>query len=147
MKNHIIKNKEDSFGYLTNRAGSQMMKAMRDSLTTAGIEMPPEQMMVLFQLWEKDGINQKELVDGSFKDKTSITRGIHSLEKHNLVVRITDENDKRNKKIYLTQKGKKMEKIVKPLAYETQGQAIKGISKKDLEVCKKVLNKIYENLK
>ena len=147
MKKYIIKGKEDSFGYLTNRAGSQLMKAMREKLMVAGVEIPPEQMMVLFHLWEKDGVNQKELVNTSFKDKTSITRGIHSLEKHNLVVRITDENDKRNKKIYLTQKGKKMEKIVKPLAYETQGQAIKGISKKDLEICKKVLNKIYENLK
>ena len=146
MKKNIIKGKEDSFGYLTNRAGSQMMKSMKEKLIAAGIEMPPEQMMVLFQLWEKDGIHQKQLVEDSFKDKTSITRGIHSLEKHNLVVRITDEADKRNKKIYLTKKGKDMEKMVKPLAYEMQGLAIKGILKKDLETCKMVLNKIYENL-
>ena len=147
MKKYIIKGKEDSFGYLTNRAASQIMKTMREKLMDAGVEMPPEQMMILFHLWGKDGVNQKELVIDSFKDKTSITRGIHSLEKHNLVVRITDENDKRNKKIYLTKKGKDMEGIVKPLAYETQGNAIKGISKKDLETCKMVLNKLYKNLK
>ena len=147
MKKNIIKGKEDSFGYLTNRVGSQMMKTMKEKLNAAGIEMPPEQMMIIFHLWEKDGVNQRELVSTSFKDKTSITRGIHSLEKHNLVVRIRDESDKRNKKIYLTKKGKDMEKIVKPLANETQGQAIKGILKKDLETCKMVLNKIYENLK
>ena len=147
MKKNIIKGKEDSFGYLTNRAGSQIMKTMKEKLTEAGVEMPPEQMMILFHLWEKDGVNQKELVNESFKDKTSITRGIHSLEKHNLVIRITDEKDKRNKKIYLTKKGKDMECVVKPIVYLTQGQAIKGILKKDLETCKMVLNKMYENLK
>jgi len=147
MKKYIVKNKEDSLGYLTNRAGSEWLKTIREKIKKAGVEIPPEQMMILFQLWEKDGINQKTLVEGSFKDKGTITRGIHSLEKHNLVVRITDENDKRHKKLYLTNKGKDMEKVAKPLAYETHTEALKGISNKDLENCKKVLKKIYENLK
>ena len=142
-----IRDKNDSFGYLTSRAGSTIMKSMREQLKHAGVEMPPEQMEILFYLWEKDGQNQKELNEGHFKNKATITRGISSLEKYNLVIRVTDEKDKRNRKVYLTHKGKELETIVKSIAYQTQNNAIKGISKRDLETCKKVLNKIYENLK
>jgi len=142
-----IKDKNDSFGYLTSRAASSIMKSMREQLKQAGVEMPPEQMMILFRLWEKDGLNQKELNEGHFKNKATITRGINSLEKYNLVLRVTDEKDKRNKKVYLTHKGKEMESIVKSIAHTTQESSIRGISNRDLETCKKVLNKIYENLK
>lgn len=143
----IIKDKNDSFGYLSNRAASSILKSMREQLKQAGVEMPPEQMMILFRLWEKDGLNQKELNEGLFKNKATITRGINSLEKYNLAIRVTDEKDKRNKKVYLTHKGKEMESIVKSIAHQTQNNAIEGISNRDLDICIKVLNKIYENLK
>ncbi|MEL6925948.1 MAG: MarR family transcriptional regulator, partial [Bacteroidota bacterium] len=101
---------------------------------------------VLFMLWVEDGRNQAELAEWSFKDKTTITRGLQSLEKLNLVVRITDEKDKRNKLIFLTHKGRELKNKVMPLAAATMEDAIQDISKEELNICRKVLGKIYNNL-
>lgn len=123
-----------------------MRNTLRDKLSEEGVEMPFEQWRVLFMLWVEDGRNQAELAEWSFKDKTTITRGLQSLEKLNLVVRITDEKDKRNKLIFLTHKGRELKNKVMPLAAATMEDAIQDISKEELNICRKVLGKIYNNL-
>ena len=82
--------------------------------------MAQEHMIILFILWKNDGASQKSVVNNIFKDKSTITRGLSYLEKENLIVRITDENDKRNKKIHLTHKGKSLQKEVDSLRIELQ---------------------------
>ena len=140
-------NKEDSVGFLLHRAGRMIDSRMRENLTNAGLNLPHEQWVVLFLLWEQDGRNQSEIADLLFKDKGTITRGLISLEHLNLVVRIVDEADKRNKKVYLTQKGKELQNIIVPIALTTRADATEGIPEADLQLCKQVLIRIYENLK
>ena len=136
----------DTLGFLINRAGKVMANTLRGKLAEKGVELPFEQWTILFMLWQEDGRNQIELVQGLYKDKATITRGLHSLERLNFVVRITDEKDKRNKKIYLTHKGKKLKNEVIPLAHQTTEIAIQNISDREIKVCRKVLQKIFENL-
>ena len=136
----------EALGYLINRAGHTMAYGLRTSIEEQGIELPFEQLKVLFMLWQKDGMYQSEVVNGVYKDKTTITRGLHNLEKHNLIVRVKDEKDKRNKKVFLTHKGKELRNLVIPLAFEMEKKAIEKISKKELEIFRKVLKKIYHNI-
>jgi len=139
-------NNEETLGYLVNRAGHTMGYKLRTLIAEQGIEIPFEQLIVLFMLWKRDGMHQSEVVHGIYKDKTTITRGLHNLEKHNLIVRIQDEKDKRNKKIFLTHKGKELKKTILPLAFEMIQNASEGISKEEMTICRKVLKKIYQNL-
>jgi len=138
---------KESIGYLVNRAGKIMSNSIQTKLRELGLDIPHEHMVVMFMLWRKDGINQKEIVGDIIKDKSTITRGLHYLEKHNIIVRITDEKDKRSKKIFLTQKGKDMKKKVSPMMSEVNAAAAQSVTKKDLETCKKVLIQVFENLK
>lgn len=64
-----------------------------------------EMLHVLIALWRKDGINQQELADRIFKDKSSLSYLLTNLEKRNLIERLTDPLDRRNKLIKLTTKG------------------------------------------
>lgn len=141
-----ITDHSDSLGYLINRAGKMMANTAQAKLREKGLVLAHEHMILLFMIWRQDGINQKELVGNIIKDKSTITRGLGALEKHNLIIRITDEKDKRNKRIFLTNKGKLIKKEIKPLMEEVNESAAKKISKKDLTICKKVLTQIYENL-
>ncbi len=136
----------ESLGYLVNRAGKMMSNMAQTKMREKGLVLAHEHMVLLFMLWRQDGLNQKELVGSIIKDKSTITRGLNALEKQDIIVRITDEKDKRNKRIFLTNKGKSLKKEIKPLVYEVNDTAAENISQKDLLTCKKVLNQIYENL-
>lgn len=143
---HIINEDRESLGFLVNRAGRMMENVLRDKMVNAGIEMPHEQWVILFLLWQRDGRNQNDLARNICKDKGTITRGLDSLERYNFVVRVQDEQDKRHKRVYLTHKGKEMQAKLIPLGEATTELAIEGIGENELAICKKVLRNIFENL-
>jgi DNA-binding MarR family transcriptional regulator len=62
---------------------------------------------VLSRLWEEDGLSQQEISERSGVAKPNISTYIDSLEKGDYVVRVDDPADRRNYKIYMTQKAKK----------------------------------------
>ena len=145
MKNKIHSHKNE-VGFHANRTGRLMAKHLTSIFVDEGVVLNGDQWPILLHLWRKDGRNQQELACAIFRDKATVTRTMSILEKENLVVRVTDEIDKRNKKIYLTHKGKELESKVMPMAYQLKQKALEGINPKEIDICNKVLEMIYENL-
>ena len=71
------------------------------------LNMTYPQMAVLMLLHRMDGISQRELADLNETDTTNMMVICDSLEKRGWINRVTHENDRRIKKICLTEKGKK----------------------------------------
>jgi DNA-binding MarR family transcriptional regulator len=69
-----------------------------------------------------------------------------SLEKLELIVRITGSADAREKNVFLTDKGRDMMSKVSDMVLEILYEGQKGISEKELIVCKNVLRKFKDNL-
>ena len=67
----------------------------------------------LVYLFNCDGNSQQEIAEKTYRDKVSITKIIDNLEKHELVFRVVDENDRRVKRIFLTKKGKALSSKIK----------------------------------
>src|SRR4051812_23936194 len=86
-----------------------------------------ELLEVLAFLWRKDGINQQELADMAVKDKSSMTYIIDNLAKRDLVLGIEDQDDRRNKRIFLTEKGKLLQKKIYPWVIEAYEKATKKV--------------------
>ncbi len=133
-------------GFNANRTGRLMAKHLTKIFLNEGVSLNGDQWPILVHLWFKDGMNQQEIADAVFRDKATVARNMHVLEKENLVVRVPDESDKRNNKIYLTHKGKELESKVLPVAFQLKKKAQEGIDPEELEVCNKVLEMIYNNL-
>lgn len=110
------------------------------------MDISMDQYVVLVHLWQKDGLKQQELANFSGKDKTTLTRGLNSLEKHNWVVRVQDQLDKRIKRIFLTRKGKELEQVMLANMEEVMGEITKGIDAEKLKICKEVLQKMHANM-
>lgn len=138
---------EESLGGLMGQAGKAMSRALIERFRQTGIDISLDQWIVLMHLWQEDGQNQARLGETAGHSKTTVTRAIDSMEKKSLVLRIPDQNDRRNKLIYLTHQGKDMQRSLMPSALRVQREAEAGISPEDLEVCKGVLRKIFQNLK
>lgn len=111
-----------------------------------GLDISLDQWLVLGPVWKNEGISQKNISEYSGKDKTSVTKIIDTLEKKNLVVRVTDQLDHRVKRVVLSNKGRELFLDVMPVMSQTRDELRNGISDKEIESLKIVLNKIYKNL-
>jgi DNA-binding MarR family transcriptional regulator len=102
---------------------------------------------VLYQLWKEDGKSQQELCSATFRDKPSITRLVDNLEKLQLVNRVASEKDRRINLIRLTRQAHKLQEQTMSLAEETLNEALAGVPSEQINLCKEVLQKVYDNLK
>jgi DNA-binding MarR family transcriptional regulator len=137
---------ESSLGYLINRASRAIRKVFNARLEAGNYPVTGEQWAVLVHLWERDGRPQFELADVLGKDKTTMTRFIDGLEKRNLVVRIADQQDRRQNRVYLTPLGKSLEAPTKAVALDVLNTATADVSGEDMAACKRALDRIYETL-
>jgi DNA-binding MarR family transcriptional regulator len=111
------------------------------------LDITIEQWSVLYQLWKNDGMSQRELCNATYRDKPSITRLVDNLEKMKLVRRVPSKEDRRMNLIYLTDAAKALQEGSMDLANLTLNEALTGVSPADIELCKSVLQRVYDNLK
>ncbi|MBQ2187507.1 MAG: MarR family transcriptional regulator [Bacteroidales bacterium] len=129
-----------------NILNSRIKKCFIDRLQQNGINVTPEQYLVLDILWEKQSLSQQNIADLIQKDKNSVTKIIDSLEKKNLVNRVVDQRDRRINKIELTQEGLALEKITTEVAINFMNDTIKGIDNQDLDKFVEVMRRLKDNL-
>ncbi|GAA4743555.1 MarR family winged helix-turn-helix transcriptional regulator [Flavisolibacter ginsenosidimutans] len=138
--------KGELYSFITGKASTAIARRLQKKFNEAGISVTIEQWSVLYHLWKADGISQQELCNATFRDKPSITRLVDNLEKLGLVKRVAHDKDRRINKILLTKEALKLEGETMQLAEETLNEALAGVSQKDIEMCKEVLQKVYDNL-
>jgi DNA-binding MarR family transcriptional regulator len=146
MQNNQFK-KGELYSFITGKASTAIARRLQKKLNQAGLNITIEQWSVLYHLWKKHGLSQQELCHATFRDKPSITRLVDNLEKLNLVKRVPSENDRRINLIFLTKQGQKLEEQTMRLADQTLNEALKTVPTAKIEVCKEVLQIVYDNLK
>lgn len=129
-----------------NILNSRIKKCFIDRLQENGINITPEQYLVLDILWEKQSLSQQNIADIIQKDKNSVTKIIDSLEKKHLVKRVMDKKDRRINKIELTEDAIAMEKVATEVAIDFMNDAIKGIDNQELDDFVNVMRQIKNNL-
>lgn len=143
--NHFKKG--ELYSFITGKASTAIARRLQKKFNTSGLNLTIEQWSVLYQLWKEDGKSQQELCNATFRDKPSITRLVDNLEKLGLVKRVPAENDRRINKVYLTKQAIKLEEESMAVAEETLNEALEGVPAEHIDLCKEVLQKVYDNLK
>jgi DNA-binding MarR family transcriptional regulator len=134
------------YSFITGKASTAIARRLQKKFNASGVNLTIEQWSVLYHLWKEDGISQQELCNATFRDKPSITRLVDNLEKLNLVKRVADEKDRRINKIFLTRQAMKLQEDSMQLAEDTLNEALQGVPPEQVELCKEVLQKVYDNL-
>jgi DNA-binding MarR family transcriptional regulator len=132
---------------ITGVANTALARRLQKYFREAGIDITVEQWSVLVHLWKEDGVNQQELCNKTFRDKPSITRLVDNLEKLGMVKRVVSKEDRRINFIFLTDEAKAMRDKTMQLANNTLMEGLEGVSIEDVEVVRRVLTQVYENLK
>lgn len=118
------------------------MKKMKSHNIDVTIEM----IEVLYILWNKDQINQQEIVDKTNRNKASITSIIDNMTARGLVQRNADPHDRRNNLIALTEEGRMYQMKLAPLLDEVYATFQGSISAQDLDNTTAVLKRLLQGM-
>lgn len=141
------KSLDENIIYQIGETSRLVHKRITAIFSERGFDVTVEQFGVLALLWYKEGVKQQDIADGLKRNKTTITRIVENMINRNLIVKVPDQLDKRNKLIYLTQKGKALQKEMVESSGLVYYQTISNITSKDIDKCLVILKQMMKNLK
>ncbi|MCG8372851.1 MAG: MarR family transcriptional regulator [Balneolales bacterium] len=106
-----------------------------------------EHARLLLLISFNEGCTQQYIVEETFKSKPAVTTLLDAMTAKNLVVRIPDQTDRRNKLLYLTDKGKKLKEKVFSLIIEDISDILSDIDKAKLVEALNTLKQITKKLR
>jgi MarR family transcriptional regulator, organic hydroperoxide resistance regulator len=133
--------------FLIHACYQQLRSVTYKAFLGHGLELTPEQWLVLVQLWEKDGQSQSALSDLTLRDHPTLSRILDTMGKSGLVARHVDPEDARARLVKLTRTGKALQEKLVPVAKQLVARLEHGISDADLETTHRTLSRMLENLR
>lgn len=104
----------NSFGFRLNSLSNRIHAMFAKGIEPYGIA--PEQFAAMKMISEDDEINQSKIAAMLAKGKPTVSRTLDALEKKAFIIRGEAEEDRRIKRIRLTEKGKAVLDAVIPMA-------------------------------
>lgn len=101
---------------------------------------------ILFHLERSDGITQLQLSKLTHLTAPSISAAVVKMEQEGLVVRRNDSEDMRQVRVYLTDKGRQLNDLIKQKSRETEDMMLKGLSDDEQEYMCRLLKKMLTNM-
>ena len=138
---------DDNLIYQIGEISRLVHKRVTEIFDERKFDVTVEQFGILAMLWYEEGVKQQDIADKLKRNKATITRIIENMMKRNLIVQIPDQLDKRNKLIYLTQKGKLLQKEMVESSGMVYYQVLNKIDAKEISVVLEVLKQMKINLK
>lgn len=107
------------------------------------------QMQVLFFLNNKGGedISQKDIEQYFHVKHTTVIGLLRRLESKGFVTTFTNSQDKRVRNVEITEKGKAVQETIGDQRSELEAKLVKGLSLKQIQELKAMLNVLYDNIK
>ncbi|MNB67302.1 Organic hydroperoxide resistance transcriptional regulator [compost metagenome] len=128
-----------------DRISSQMRRDYSESLRELNLYVGQENL--LYRLWLGDGITQMQICEHLKCEPPTVTNMVKSLEQNGFIYRKRDEQDARVMRIFLTNKGKKLEEPVDIKWRQEQDKLLHSISPEERLLLRQLLKKIENNLK
>ena len=97
-------------------------------------------------LWERDGLNQRELSDQAGVMEPTTFSAMQAMEKLGYVVRVQRPENRRMVFIHLTPKGRLLKSKLVPLAEEVNSIGVRDIKAADVAATRRTLLAILDNL-
>lgn len=135
----------DNVGTLLDRTTRLLKAHFQRAFKDAGVDITPEQWVVLDHLHKAGSFSQTELANGTFKDAPTVSRIIDKLAKKGLAARTRFPNDRRRYQVALTERGEKVHGQLLPRVEALRIQAWGGLTEADYANLTRVLDRIRDN--
>ncbi len=123
--------------FLLGKALQRVNQVSKSKLSSYGVT--PVQYALLRLLWKKDGQFGYVLGERLLLDSATITGIIDRLEQNEFIERRVDPNDRRNKLVFLTGKGRSMEGPLCQKMDEMNEEVMSDFDDEEIQRFKKIL--------
>ena len=134
----------DSFHYLSMANHMMVQKKLMEQLKDTGLTLG--QPKVLDYLKDHDGASQKEIAAGCLIEAGSLTSILNRMEEKGLIERKMLNGNRRTFQIFMTESGKKNQKLVEETFEKIEETALNNISEEEQKVFMEIFHRIYRNL-
>ena len=135
---------DDSFHYMSMINHMTIQKKLMEQLKDTGLTLG--QPKVLDYLKDHDGVSQKEIAAGCLIEAGSLTSILNRMEEKDLIERKMLNGNRRTFHIFMTETGKKNQKLVEEAFKKIEKTALNGISEEEQKLFMDVFFRIYRNL-
>lgn len=118
----------------------KLMEQLKDTGLTLG------QPKVLDYLKDHDGVSQKEIAAGCLIEAGSLTSILNRMEEKDLIERKMLDGNRRTFHIFMTESGKKNQKLVEEAFKKIEKTALNGISEEEQKLFMEIFYRIYRNI-
>ncbi|MDO4644114.1 MAG: MarR family transcriptional regulator [Cardiobacteriaceae bacterium] len=137
--------KDESAGYLANSMARLFAVALAESLRT--LELAPAAFGLLLELWQGDGLSQRDLVERTDIEQATIANTLARMERDGLLTRTPHPHDARMQQIYLTEKAKQLEDAAMQCARQVNQQALSTLDEQEQAVFLLLMQRVSTNLR
>ena len=117
---------------------------MSDALASIGLYAGQE--MVLWHLWQAEGLTQSQLVERMCVQPPTISKMLDRLEKVGLVERRPDVENSHLSRVYLTERGHMSQRAVRDIWTDLEQRLTQRLSVEERIVLRRLLLQVHENM-
>lgn len=118
--------KDESAGYLANHMARLFARGLQARIRPLGLTTGT--FPALLELWQQDGLTQKELVARLDIEQATMANTLARMERDGLVVRKKDPSDGRAQRVWLTREGSALQAPATQAATSVNAKALAGLS-------------------
>lgn len=135
---------QNTLSYLIVRVAKAHRNCAHRIMAEAGLHVGQE--MILMQLWREDGQTLSQLVERLYVQPATITKMLNRMEKSGFVKRRPDPEDKRAKRIYLTDAARAIQHDILLAWGQLDTQTTQNLSENEQATLHHLLTKILDGL-
>ncbi|QSB43302.1 MarR family transcriptional regulator [Tsuneonella flava] len=132
--------KDLSAGYLVNHMARLFEKGLAARIRPLGLT--PGTFPALLELWEGDGLTQKDLVERLDIEQATMANTLARMERDGLVRREKDNNDGRVQRIRLTDRAKGLRDAAIEAAMSVNNETMAGLSVEEQHQLVELMQKV-----
>lgn len=111
-----------------------------------GLDLKKGEYDFFYYISQNEGTSQQELSDNLYIGKSTTAKAVKNLIKYGYISREQDRNDRRCKRLFLTEKGKRIAPLIKATFRELIDIYCQDISETEYEETIKVLTRVLANV-
>ena len=123
--------KDRSPGYLANHMARLFAQRLHQRIRPLGLA--PAQFVALLELWEGDGLTQRELVERLDVEQATMANTLNRMERDGLIERRAHETDARARTVHLTDRAWALREPAQAAAREVNAMAMADVADADRE--------------
>ena len=137
--------KSQSAGYLANHLARLFARAIQARIKPLGLT--PGTFPAMLELWAQDGQTQRDLVRKLDIEQATMANTLARMERDGLILRAADGADGRVQRIWLTARGKALEKAATTAARDVNTEALEELTASEQRDFLRLLGRVVATLR